>query len=157
MSILLQEEQLYERARIYATDIQEEVLEKAQTGIFPVKNMQKYTQNYIAAGGKGFFSDYYSANDNAATFNSELLKNIVFARHNLVTDESFNEFNVIFCRNVMIYFDKSLQNRVHRLFYESLSMFGVLVLGDRESLRFSEYADCYEPLDKHEKLYRKIK
>jgi chemotaxis protein methyltransferase CheR len=157
MAILLQEEELYERSRIYATDIQEDVLEKAQSASFPVRNMQKYTHNYLQAGGKGFFSDYYTATYDAAVFNAALLRNMTFARHNLVTDQSFNEFNVIFCRNVLIYFNKSLQRQVHRLFYESLSMFGVLVLGDRETLQFSEYADCYETLDKQQKIYRKIK
>lgn len=157
MAILLQEEGLYDKARIYATDIHEEALTRAQSGIVPVRNMQKYMQNYIAAGGKGCFSDYYTADFDSAIFKPGLMKNMAFARHNLVTDQSFNEFNVIFCRNVLIYFNKTLQNRVHRLFYESLSMFGILALGEEESLRFSEYADCYELIDKHERLYRKIR
>ncbi|QJD88002.1 protein-glutamate O-methyltransferase CheR [Cohnella herbarum] len=157
MAILLQEEGLYDKARIYATDIDENVLEKAKSGIFPLQNMKAYTQNYIQSGGTGFFSDYYTVHYNAARFNPSLMKNIVFARHNLVTDQSFNEFNVIFCRNVMIYFDKNLQNRVHRLFHESLSMFGFLALGDRESIQFSGYEDCYESIDIKEKLYRKEK
>ena len=157
MAIILQEEGLYEKSRIYATDIDEEVLRRAQVGIFPLNKMQQYTQNYIQAGGLRSFSDYYTANYDAVIFHPSLMKNIVFARHNLVTDQSFNEFNVIFCRNVMIYFDRSLQNRVHQLFYESLGMFGVLALGDRESIRFSEHDACYEAIDANEKLYRKMR
>lgn len=157
MAIILQEEGLYEKARIYATDIDQEVLRKAQSGIFPLHKMQQYTQNYIQSGGRKSFSDYYSADYDAVIFNPSLMKNIVFAKHNLVTDQSFNEFNVIFCRNVMIYFNKTLQSRVHRLFYESLGMFGVLALGDRESIRFSEHENCYEAIESNEKLYRKLR
>ena len=156
MAILLQEEGLYDRSRIYATDINEVVLARAKEGIFPLDRMQEYTENYIAAGGKRAFSDYYTAKYGGALFNSSLTKNVVFSLHNLVTDNSFAEFNVILCRNVLIYFDKSLQARVHGLFYDSLAMFGVLVLGSKESLRFSQYEDCYERLDGGEKIYRKI-
>jgi chemotaxis protein methyltransferase CheR len=157
MAILLQEEGLYDKARIYATDIDEDALEKAQAGIFPLRNMKVYTQNYIKSGGIRDFADYYTAQHDAVIFNASLMKNIVFARHNLATDQSFNEFNVILCRNVLIYFDKDLQNRVHRLFHESLSMFGFLILGDRESIHFNEYAVYYEAMVDNEKLYRKTK
>jgi chemotaxis protein methyltransferase CheR len=157
MAILLEEEGLYERARVYATDINEVVVHKAKSGIFPIERMQEYTENYIKAGGKRSFSEYYTAKYDGALFNPALLKNVVFSQHNLVTDRSFSEFNVILCRNVLIYFDKSLQERVHGLFYESLAMFGVLALGSKESLRFSTYEGCYEPLSGPDKIYRKVK
>jgi chemotaxis protein methyltransferase CheR len=156
MAILLEEEGLYERARIYATDINEVVLQQAKTGIFPIDRMQEYTENYIKAGGKRSFSEYYTAKYDGAIFNSSLSRNVVFSQHNLVTDRSFSEFNVILCRNVLIYFDKPLQTRVHGLFYESLVTFGVLCLGSKESLRFSDFEQCYEQLSGAEKIYRKV-
>jgi len=157
MAILLQEEGLYERSRIYATDINEVVLQRAKEGIFPIDRMQEYTENYIAAGGKRAFSDYYLAKYDGALFSPTLTTNVVFSLHNLVTDRSFAEFNVILCRNVLIYFDKSLQAKVHGLFYGSLAMFGILVLGSRESLRFSAYEECYEQINGPEKIFRKAK
>ena len=157
MAILLQEEGLYERCRIYATDINEVVLQRAKEGIFPLDRMQEYTENYIAAGGKRAFSDYYLAKYDGTLFNDSLTKNVVFSQHNLVTDRSFAEFNVILCRNVLIYFDKTLQARVHGLFYGSLAKFGVLVLGSKESLRFSPYEECYEQINGPEKIFRKAR
>ncbi|HEY4306115.1 MAG TPA: protein-glutamate O-methyltransferase CheR [Gemmatimonadaceae bacterium] len=156
-AILLEEEGLLERSRIYATDINDAVLQQARAGIFPLNRMQEYTDNYIRAGGKRSFSEYYTAKYDGALFSPSLTKNVVFSQHNLVTDRSFSEFNVIFCRNVLIYFDRSLQHRVHTLFYDSLAMFGVLALGSKESLRFSQYEACYEKLDAREKLYRKVR
>lgn len=156
MAILLEEEGLYERARIYATDINEVVLQQAKAGIFPLDKMQEYTNNYLRAGGKRSFSEYYTARYEGALFNPSLLRNVVFAQHNLVTDRSFAEFNVILCRNVMIYFDRPLQNRVHELFHGSLTNFGLLALGSKESLKLTEFEDAYEPLDAREKIYRKL-
>jgi chemotaxis protein methyltransferase CheR len=156
LAILLQEENLYDRTRIYATDINEAVVERARGGVFPLDKMREYTQNYIKSGGTRAFSEYYLAKYDGAQFQRALTENVVFAQHNLVSDRSFNEFNVIICRNVMIYFDRSLQDRVHRLFYESLATFGVLGLGHKESIRFSPHEDRYEELDPHEKLYRRI-
>jgi chemotaxis protein methyltransferase CheR len=156
MAILLREEGLYDRARIYATDINEVVLRRARAGIFPLEKMQEYTQNYLRAGGKRSFSEYYTAMYDGALFDQSLTRNVVFSQHNLVTDGSFSEFNVILCRNVMIYFDRDLQNRVHELFYNSLAMFGVLALGSKESLRFSSHEECYEALDPREKIYRRV-
>ena len=157
MAILLQEEGLYDRCRIYATDINEVVLQKAKEGIFPLDRMQEYTENYIAAGGKRAFSDYYLAKYGGALFDDSLRRNVVFSLHNLVTDRSFAEFNVILCRNVLIYFDKNLQARVHGLFYDSLAMFGILALGSKESLRFSPFEDSYDQLNGPEKIYRKAR
>ena len=156
MAILLEEEGLYDRARLYATDINDVVLQRAKQGIFPLDRMQEYTENYLKAGGKKSFSEYYTAKYDGALFSPTLTRNIVFSQHNLVTDRSFSEFHVIFCRNVLIYFDKTLQNRVHSLFYDSLVMFGILALGSKESLKFSQYEPCYEKLSPTEKLYRKV-
>ncbi|MFC6231285.1 CheR family methyltransferase [Paenibacillus allorhizosphaerae] len=157
MAILLYEEGLYERSTIYATDINEEVLHTAEQASYPLKKMQEYTKNYISAGGKEAFSEYYGASGDTAVFHPMLREHIVFAQHNLVTDRSFNEFHVIFCRNVLIYFDATLQNQVHGLFYESLTPSGYLVLGSKESITFTKHADCYESIDVHEKIFRKIK
>src|SRR5438046_5659742 len=126
LAILLQEEQVYDRARIYATDINQSVLEQARSGVFPLDKMREYTQNYIKAGGTRPFSEYYLAKYDGAQFQRSLIENVVFAQHNLVSDHSFNEFNVIICRNVMIYFDRTLQEHVHGLFAESLVTCGVL-------------------------------
>jgi chemotaxis protein methyltransferase CheR len=156
LAILLLEEGVYERARIYATDINESVLDRARAGVFPLDKMREYTQNYIKAGGQRAFSEYYLAKYDGAQFQRSLVENVVFAQHNLVSDRSFNEFNVIVCRNVMIYFDRALQDRVHRLFYDSLAMFGVLALGAKESIRFSPFEDSYEDLDANERLYKKV-
>ncbi len=156
MAILLEEEGLLDRARLYATDINDVVLQRARQGIFPLDRMQEYTDNYLRAGGLRSFSEYYTAKYDGAIFSPSLTRNIVFSQHNLVTDRSFAEFHVIFCRNVLIYFDKSLQNRVHSLFYDSLVMFGVMALGSKESLKFSQYEPCYERLSATEKLYRKV-
>ncbi|HSJ30009.1 MAG TPA: protein-glutamate O-methyltransferase CheR [Longimicrobiales bacterium] len=156
MAILLQEEGLYDRTRIYATDINEVLLQKAREGIFPLDKMQEYTRNYQRAGGTHSFSGYYTAAYDGALFSPALRRNVVFAQHNLVTDRSFSEFNVILCRNVMIYFDRELQSRVHRLFYESLPVYGILALGSKESLRFSAVEDHYEELSEREKIYRKV-
>jgi chemotaxis protein methyltransferase CheR len=156
-AIMLEEEQLLDRTRIYATDINDAVLKQARDGIFPLNRMQEYTENYIRAGGRRSFSEYYTAKYDGALFSPSLTRTAVFSQHNLVTDGSFSEFNVIFCRNVLIYFDRALQQRVHKLFYESLAMFGILALGGKESLRASQYEDCYQKLRPREKLYRKIR
>ena len=156
MAILLREEGLYDRARIYATDINEVVLQRAKTGIFPIDRMQEYTENYMRAGGKRSFSEYYTAKYGGALFDASLTKNVVFSQHNLVTDKSFSEFNVILCRNVLIYFDKELQTKVHELFYDSLGMFGILCLGSKESMRFLRYEQCYDQIAS-EKIFRKVR
>jgi chemotaxis protein methyltransferase CheR len=156
LAILLQEEGLYERTRIYATDINESVLERARAGVFPLERMQQYTQNYLKAGGSSSFSEYYVAAYDGAQFSRSLIDNVVFAQHNLAMDRTFNEFNLIICRNVMIYFDKTLQDKVQTLFYNSLPTFGILALGHKESIRFTPHADSYEELDSAERIYRKV-
>ena len=157
LAIVLDEEGLAERVRIYATDINEAVLEQARLGVFPLDKMREYTQNYIRAGGTQAFSEYYVARYDGAQFSRSLVENVVFAQHNLASDAAFNEFHVIVCRNVMIYFDKSLQEHVHRLFHESLARLGVLALGQKETIRFSPHEESYEVLDAAEKLYRKVR
>jgi chemotaxis protein methyltransferase CheR len=156
LAIVLAEEGLSERTRIYATDINEAVLEQARLGVFPLDKMQEYTQNYIRAGGTHAFSEYYVARYEGAQFSRGLVENVVWAQHNLASDAVFNEFNVIMCRNVMIYFDKPLQEHVHELFHESLAMFGILALGQKETIKFSPREHAYEELDPGERLYRKI-
>jgi chemotaxis protein methyltransferase CheR len=156
LAIVLKEEGLIDRTRIYATDINDRVLERAREGRFPLEKMREFTENYIRAGGQESFSSYYTASGETATFNPELRSQVVFAQHNLVSDAPFNEFNVIVCRNVMIYFGKTLQDRVHELFYDSLDRLGILALGHKESIKFTRYEDRYAPLDAQEKLYRKM-
>ena len=156
LAILLQEEGLYDHCRIYATDINENVLATAREGVFPLDKMQQYTQNYVRAGGKRDFSEYYLAAYDGARFSRTLAENVVFAQHNLAMDRGFNEFTVILCRNVMIYFDRELQDRVHTLFHDSLENFGILALGHKESINFTVAASRYEALDADERIYRKV-
>jgi chemotaxis protein methyltransferase CheR len=155
-AILLEEEGLYERSRIYATDFNAEVLTRARAGEFPLDRMQEYTQNYQRAGGTRDFSEYYTVEGGIARLEDRLTEHVVFAQHNLASDRSFNEFNVVLCRNVLIYFGRDLQRQVHHLFYDSLARFGVLGLGHKETLRFTDLDDRYEELDAREKLYRRI-
>lgn len=156
MAIMLLEEGLYHRCRIYATDMNEQVVQKAKLGIYPLRLMQEYTQLYQLAGGEKAFSEYYTASYDGAMFSPSLKENIVFSAHNLVTDSSFNEFNVIFCRNVLIYFDRELQDKVHKLLYNSLRRFGILGLGKHESLLSTPHHYDYEALDSQEKLFRRV-
>ncbi|KHF38957.1 chemotaxis protein CheR [Halalkalibacter okhensis] len=157
MSILLHEEGLYEKAKIYATDINEENIKKAKKGVFSIDGMQQYTQNYFEAGGKRSFSEYYKAIGEQVIFRPYLQTNVIFAQHNLVTDHSINEFDIIICRNVLIYFNKELQNKVHQLLYESLCLEGYIGLGKREGIKFTSYGNRYEEFDATEKLYRKYR
>jgi chemotaxis protein methyltransferase CheR len=156
LAILLKEEGIYERCRIYATDINEAVLKKAKEGIYPIDLMQTYTSNYIKAGGTASFSDYYTAAYERVILKSSLRENVVFAQHNLASDASFNEFHVILCRNVMIYFNSQLQAHVHHLLHESLVMFGVIGLGAKETMKFSPHESAYEEIDSVARLYRRI-
>jgi len=157
MAILLHEEGLYERTTLYATDMNEDVLQRAEQGTYPLAKMRNYTKNYIQAGGIDAFSRYYTTSEDSAMLQPFLRRNIVFAQHNLVTDRSFNQFHIIFCRNVLIYFNSELQSRVHELMYDSLCKMGVLVLGDKETITFTNHAPDYEMIDPREKMYRKIK
>jgi chemotaxis protein methyltransferase CheR len=155
MAILLQEEGLYDRVRIYATDFNQVVLEQAKAGIYPAERMKSYAWNYQRSGAKAAFADYYHAQYDSAIMDLSLKKNIVWANHNLVTDSDFAETHMVVCRNVLIYFNSDLQNKVYGLFNGSLVKGGVLCLGRKESLRFSNYSDRYSDMDKDQKIYRK--
>jgi chemotaxis protein methyltransferase CheR len=155
MAILLKEEGLYDRVRIYATDFNEAALDKARAGIYPVERMRNYAWNYQRSDAKADFSDYYHAQYDSAIMDPSLKKNIVWANHNLVTDSDFAETHLIVCRNVLIYFNTELQNKVHGVFNGSLVKGGVLCLGKKESIRFSSLSNNYSDLDKHQKIYRK--
>jgi chemotaxis protein methyltransferase CheR len=156
MAILLHEANLLNRSLLYATDINPAVLEKVRAGIFPMSQMKQYSENYILSGGKKDFSSYYTAQYDSAKFDEFLGKKIVLATHNLVSDGSFNEFQLILCRNVMIYFDKQLQDRTLNLFYNSLEMLGYLALGSKETLKFTDIHRKFKQLDNKEKIWRKI-
>ena len=156
VAILLHEAGLLQRSLIYATDINNKSLSTAKEGIYNIANMQAYTINYQNAGGQKSLSEYYTAHYNAVLFNRLLKKNIVFAHHNLAVDRFFNEFQLIICRNVLIYFNQHLQNKVFHLFYDSLCTFGFLGLGNKESLLFSDKKPCFEETDKKEKIFKKI-
>lgn len=156
MAILLQEANILHKSFIYATDLNTEVLEKAQKGIYPIGVMKQYSENYNLSGGQKDFSQYYIANYGFARFSMDLSEKMLFSQHNLVSDGSFNEFDLILCRNVMIYFDKALQDRVLNLFDQSLSKLGYLALGSKESLKFSNIISRYKQIDT-EKIWRKIK
>jgi chemotaxis protein methyltransferase CheR len=155
MAILLQEEGLYERATIYATDFNQRALNKGRDGIFSNDSIKEYTFNYQRAGGKESFSNYFTSNYNMAIMDQSLKKNIVWANHNLVTDGVFAEVHLILCRNVLIYFNRELQNKVQGLFYESLINGGVLCLGAKESLKFSDYGEGYSEVDKKFRIFKK--
>lgn len=155
MAILLKEADLLQKSLLYATDINPDVLEKGMNGIFPLSQMKQYSENYISSGGIHDFSAYYAAKYNYAKFNEELRTKVIFAPHNLVTDRSFNEFQLILCRNVLIYFEKNLQQKVLTLFDQSLEQLGFLGLGSKETIRFSSLASSYRQIDK-EKIWRKI-
>ena len=154
MAILLKEMNLLHKSLMYATDLNPDVLEKAKRGIFPLNQMRQYSENYIASGGQQDFSSYYTAKYDYVKFDREFTGKMVFATHNLVSDRSFNEFQMILCRNVMIYFDKDLQDTVLDLFDDSLEQLGFLGLGAKETIRFSTIAAKYKQLGK-EKIWRK--
>jgi len=153
MAILLKEEGLYDRCKIYATDFNTSILKRAKEGIYPLEVVKDYTRNYIESGGFESFSDYYVAKYNSIIIDSSLKKNIIFAEHNLVTDSVFNEMHVIICRNVLIYFDNDLQAKVFDLFTNSLRRGGILCLGTKESLK--DASKAYKTLEADLKIYMK--
>lgn len=155
IAILLKEEKLLNRSLIYATDINQKSIHTAKQGIYHINRMKEYTSNYNKTGGDSSFSEYYQAKYNSVLFDKSLKKNIVFSPHNLAVDKSFNEFHLIICRNVLIYFNQQLQNKVIDLFYESLCPFGFLGIGNKESLLFSDKRKSFKDVDKKEKIYIK--
>jgi chemotaxis protein methyltransferase CheR len=156
MAILLEEAGLLHKSLLYATDINPAVVEKAKLGIFPMRHMKQYSENYIAGGGTREFSDYYTAKYDWAKFDDRFKKRMITATHNLVSDRSFNEFQLILCRNVLIYFDKTLQDHALQLFDESLEKLGFLVLGAKENIRFSGIAPKFTALTEKDKIWRKV-
>ncbi|MFZ3140269.1 CheR family methyltransferase [Polaromonas sp.] len=156
LAILLREEGLLERSLIYATDINPASLDKARQGIFPLGSIRGYTANYQQSGGRQAFADYYTAAYDAAIFDKSLRENITFADHSLATDSVFSETQLVLCRNVLIYFNKKLQDRALGLFHESLGHRGFLCLGSKESIAFSSYATHFEPLARAERIFRKL-
>jgi chemotaxis protein methyltransferase CheR len=155
LAIVLEEEGLLDRSQIYATDMNASVLAHARRGAVPIERMQEYTHGYIASGGRRSFSEYYEVMGAEAVFAPRLLRNVHFAEHNLVSDGPFNTFHLILCRNVLIYFTRPLQDRVHKLFLDSLEHLGVLALGQRETIQFIASGDSYVELDGEERLYRR--
>lgn len=157
MAILLAEEGLLDRCQIYATDFNESALDIARQGIYPQRDMEVYEKNYQMAGGKHKITDYCTQRYDSMKFNGKLAERITFANHNLVTDGVFGEMNLVMCRNVLIYFNQELQDRVLSLLLNSLSPRGVLCIGRRENLRFSAISDQLEAIDNKERIYRKIR
>jgi chemotaxis protein methyltransferase CheR len=155
LAILLREEGLLERSIVYASDVSPEALERAEQGIYELDRVAQFSANYAAAGGRGSLSDYYTAAYGAARFDPALRANVVFTDHSLATDHVFAEVQLVTCRNVLIYFDAALQNRAIGLFKDALCRRGFLGLGLGETLRFTEHADAFEPLDARLRLYRK--
>jgi len=155
MGIILEEESMKERSQVYATDFNESILEQAKKGIYPMDLVRQYTANYQASNGRASFSDYYTADYDHVIMKNSLKDKVLFTPHNLATDGVFGEMHIIFCRNVLIYFNRELQNRVFNLFYDSLIPGGFLCLGSKESLRFSDIADKFELVSEREKIYRK--
>lgn len=156
LAILLHEEDLLERCRIYATDLSDDLVARAQTGALSLRSMRENASNYMRAGGRVDLSSYYRVAGESAVFSDMLRRNVVFSRHNLAVDRSFNEFQLIVCRNVLIDFDEPLRARVHALLHESLGRFGILALGMRESLQNMPVEAYYEPVDSDVRLYRRV-
>ena len=155
LAILLQEEGLLDRTILYATDINHASLDKARRGIFALDHMQAFTRNYQRAGGTRSFSDYYTAAYGGALFERSLRDSITFADHSLATDAVFSEMQLVSCRNVLIYFNRRLQDRALGLFHDSLAHRGFLGLGSKETLEFSAYGQRFEPVSRAERIYRK--
>lgn len=156
VAILLKELNLLDKALVYATDINPEVLNVAAAGIFPLNGMKQYSENYVESGGANYFSNYYTAHYDLVKFDDRLKKRMVFSTHNLVADASFNQFQLIICRNVLIYFNQELQNRVFTLFDNSLENNCFIALGSKETLRFSSIEQYYEKINLKDKIWRKL-
>lgn len=154
-AIMLKEEGLLERTTIYATDFNKEAIQKAKKAIYNIDTIKAYTSNYQKAGGTCSFSDYYMANYDSVIIDKSLKTNIVYAEHNLVTDGVFTEANLIVCRNVLIYFNRELQDKVLKLFNESLITGGFLALGTKETIQFSSVNNKYSTISKNNKIFKK--
>lgn len=156
MAILLEEANLLHKSLLYATDLNPYIIENIRTGIFPINQMKQFSENYISSGGKKDFSTYYTVKYEWAKFDQRLKEKMIVSTHNLVSDRSFNQFQLIFCRNVLIYFDKILQDKVLTLLDGSLEKLGFLILGSKENVRFSNVAQNYVAVEPKEKIWRKM-
>jgi chemotaxis protein methyltransferase CheR len=156
LAILLEEAGLYERCRIYATDLSDAVLERARLGIVPLRAMQAHTRSYQRAGGRRDFSSYYAAYRHDAVFRRSLRRHIVFSQHDLAADSRFNEFHLVVCRNVLLYFDDTLRDHVLEMLHASLARYGVLVLGKEECLTFTRFAELYREVGESTRIYRRL-
>ncbi|WP_248908090.1 protein-glutamate O-methyltransferase CheR [Flavobacterium sp. K5-23] len=157
LAILLKELNLLHKSRLYATDISDNAISKSKKGIYSNKDFKEYSNNYFSSGGKESLNEYFVSDGKKSMINSELKKDILFTKHNLVADGVFKECQLILCRNVLIYFNEELQNKVINLFYDSLPIHGFLALGNKESLRFSTVFDKFKEIDKEQKIFQKIK
>ena len=155
IGILLNESGLLERSLIYATDLNPVSVERASNGMFPLESLGEFAENYVSSGGKRALSDYYSRKLGSFGFNDELRSRMVFSTHNLACDSSFNSFQLILCRNVLIYFRRSLQESVLELFHTSLENGGFLCLGPKETLLFSSLKDRFQQVG-DQKIWRKL-
>lgn len=155
MAILLEEEGLLERCRIYATDFNQVALQKAREGVYPLEYARQYSRNYQQSGGRASLSDYYRTDEQYLLMKKYLRQQVVFADHNLVTDSVFSEVQLVVCRNVLIYFNRELQEKIFLTFYESLCPGGFLWLGAKESLRLLQVAERFSELFAEQKIYRK--
>lgn len=157
LNILLKENNLYVKSRIYATDISTNAIERSRKGIYDNSNFKDYVKNYYECGGKESLKNYFVSDEKHSMIQSELKQNILFSNHNLVADGVFKECQLILCRNVLIYFNNNLQNKALELFYESLPVHGFLAIGKKESLRFSSVYENFKEIDREEKIYQKIR
>lgn len=155
LAIVLKEAGIYDRSTIYATDFNDEALDRAREGIYATGKLQEATRNYQHSGGQRSFSEYYHAKYEAAAMDASLKERLVFSSHNLASDSVFGEMHLVFCRNVLIYFNRDLQNRALGLFTESLVHGGFLCLGTKENIRFADVSDRYEVVDDHARIYKK--
>ncbi len=157
LNILLKENKLFSKTRIYATDISSNAIERSRKGIYDNTNFKDYVKNYFECGGKETLNNYFVSDEKHSMISSELKQNILFSNHNLVADSVFKECQLILCRNVLIYFNNDLQNKALELFYESLPIHGFLAIGKKESLRFSSVYENFKEIDREEKIYQKIR
>ncbi|QOI97329.1 MAG: protein-glutamate O-methyltransferase CheR [Flammeovirgaceae bacterium] len=157
MAILLKEMGIHQDVQLYATDLDTNILERAKSGTCSIKNMELNEKNYIRFQGAGSLKDYYREENGQAVFNKDLMSNVTFRKHDLVLGEVFNKFDLILCRNVMIYFNQALQNEVLKKFHESLFKYGYLAIGSKESLIWCDYANRFIVVNNEEKIYKKIK
>jgi len=157
MAIMLKEMGIHHDVTVIATDLDVNILDRAKSGTYPIKNMELNEKNYIRFQGTRTFKEYYREENGLAIFNKDLLSNVSFRRHDLVTGDIFNKFDLVLCRNVMIYFNQALQNEVLKKFHESLFKYGYLAIGSKESLIWCDYANRFIVVNNEEKIYKKIK